>query len=318
MYFPVSGVEVSSLIPLVVSFVVSFFCSMGGLSGAFLILPFQMSVLGFTSPAVSSTNFVFNIVAIPSGVYRYIREGRMAWPLAWIIILGTLPGIFIGAAIRISYLPDPKNFKVFMGCVLLYMALRLFWDLKGMTGKEKSKTEEIEKSFREKSVRMRKDVAAGGVQTPAIRTLRFSGTEYAYEFYGEKFSFHTMKLSALAFAVGIVGGIYGVGGGAIIAPFLVAFFRLPIYTIAGATLFGTFITSIGGALFYALIAPFYAHTGLLVAPDWLLGALFGIGGFLGMYCGARLQKYFPARFIKLILILAILFLGMSYLLSLFL
>ena len=318
MHFPVSGVEVSPLIPLVVSFVVSFFCSMGGLSGAFLILPFQMSVLGFTSPAVSSTNFVFNIVAIPSGVYRYIREGRMAWPLAWIIILGTLPGIFIGAAIRISYLPDPKNFKVFMGCVLLYMALRLFWDLKGMTGKEKSKTEEIEKSFREKSVRMRKDVAAGGVQTPAIRTLRFSGTEYAYEFYGEKFSFHTMKLSALAFAVGIVGGIYGVGGGAIIAPFLVAFFRLPIYTIAGATLFGTFITSIGGALFYALIAPFYAHTGLLVAPDWLLGALFGIGGFLGMYCGARLQKYFPARFIKLILILAILFLGMSYLLSLFL
>jgi len=318
MYFPVSGVEVSSLIPLVVSFVVSFFCSMGGLSGAFLILPFQMSVLGFTSPAVSSTNFVFNIVAIPSGVYRYIREGRMAWPLAWIIILGTLPGIFIGAAIRISYLPDPKNFKVFMGCVLLYMALRLLLDLKGMTGKEKSKTEEIEKSFREKSVRMRKDVAAGGVQIPAIRTLRFSGTEYAYEFYGEKFSFHTMKLSALAFAVGIVGGIYGVGGGAIIAPFLVAFFRLPIYTIAGATLFGTFITSIGGALFYALIAPFYAHTGLLVAPDWLLGALFGIGGFLGMYCGARLQKYFPARFIKLILILAILFLGMSYLLSLFL
>jgi hypothetical protein len=55
----------------------------------------------------------------------------------------------------------------------------------------------------------------------------------------------------------------------------------------------------------------YAHTGLLVAPDWLLGALFGIGGFLGMYCGARLQKYFPARFIKLILVLAILFLGVT-------
>ena len=50
MYFPVSGVEVSPLIPLAVSFVVSFFTSMGGISGAFLLLPFQMSVLGFTSP----------------------------------------------------------------------------------------------------------------------------------------------------------------------------------------------------------------------------------------------------------------------------
>ena len=316
MYFPVSGVEVSPLIPILVSFVVSFFCSMGGLSGAFLILPFQMSVLGFTSPAVSSTNFVFNIVAIPSGVYRYIREGRMAWPLAWIIILGTLPGIFIGATIRVSYLPDPKHFKVFIGCVLLYMALRLVLDLRAKTGQEKSKTEEIEKSFRERSTRMLKAAAAGETRNPVIRTIKFSLTEYAYEFYGEKFSFNTMTLSSLAFAVGIIGGIYGVGGGAIIAPFLVAFFHLPIYTIAGATLFGTFLTSIAGALFYALIAPFYRDTGLMVAPDWMLGALFGVGGFLGMYFGARLQKYFPARLIKLILIFAILFLGVSYLLAL--
>jgi uncharacterized protein len=95
-------------------------------------------------------------------------------------------------------------------------------------------------------------------------------------------------LSSLAFAVGILGGIYGVAGGAIIAPFLVAFFHLPIYTIPGATLFGTFITSIGGALFYALIAPVYSHTGLMIAPYWMLGAFFGAGGFLGMYSGARL------------------------------
>jgi hypothetical protein len=286
---------------------------MGGISGAFLLLPFQMSVLGFTSPAVSSTNLVFNIVAIPSGVYRYIREGRMAWPLAWIIILGTLPGIFIGAAIRINYLPDPKHFKVFMGFVLLYMALRLVFDLRAKAGQEKSKTEEIEKGFRERSARMRKAVAAGEARSPVIRTTRFSLTEYAYEFYGERFSFNTMTLSALAFAVGIVGGIYGVGGGAIIAPFLVAIFHLPIYTIAGATLFGTFITSIGGALFYASIAPIYTHTGLMVAPDWMLGALFGVGGFLGIYCGARLQKYFPARLIKLVLALTILFLSLTYL-----
>jgi uncharacterized protein len=313
MYFPVSGVDVSPLIPLVVSFIVSFFTSMGGISGAFLLLPFQMSVLGFTSPAVSSTNLVFNIAAIPSGVYRYIREGRMAWPLAWITLLGTLPGVFIGAIIRINYLPDPRHFKVFMGCVLLYMALRLLLDLRAKTGAEKSKAEQIEESFRERSSRMRKASSAGEMQAPAIRTIKFSLTEYAYEFYGEKFSFNTVTLSALAFAVGIVGGIYGVGGGAIIAPFLVAFFHLPIYTIAGATLFGTFLTSIAGALFYALIAPFYSSTGLMVAPDWLLGALFGAGGFLGMYCGARLQKYFPATFIKGILTLILLFLALTYL-----
>ena len=112
--------------------------------------------------------------------------------------------------------------------------------------------------------------------------------------------------------MGILGGTYGVGGGAIIAPFLVAIFHLPVYTIAGAALLGTFLTSIAGVAFYSIIAPVYALTGLSISPDWMLGALFGAGGFLGMYCGVRAQKYFPAVLIKLILAVTILFLALSY------
>jgi uncharacterized membrane protein YfcA len=65
MLFPISGVETYVFIPPLVAIVISFFCSMGGVSGAFLLLPFQMSVLNFTSPSVSSTNLIYNIVAIP-------------------------------------------------------------------------------------------------------------------------------------------------------------------------------------------------------------------------------------------------------------
>lgn len=71
--FPVSGVTTSIFLPPLVAFVISALTSLGGVSGAFILLPFQMSYLGFTSPAVTSTNFVFNIVAIPSGVYRYFK-----------------------------------------------------------------------------------------------------------------------------------------------------------------------------------------------------------------------------------------------------
>ena len=135
MYFPIADIQVSPWIPPLVAFVISFFTSMGGVSGAFLILPFQVSFLGFTSPAVSATNQLFNIVAIPSGVYRYIKEGRMVWPLTWAVIIGTLPGVLIGAILRIQYLPNPKNFKMFVGLVLLYIGGRLiklkfhrFWE----------------------------------------------------------------------------------------------------------------------------------------------------------------------------------------------
>ena len=116
-HFASSGVDTWLLTPPLVAFVVSTFTSMGGISGAFLLLPFQVSVLHFTSPAVSATNFVYNIVAIPSGVYRYMKEGRMAWPLAWIVIIGTLPGVLIGYYLRkgkleeVSATGDPEAVK---------------------------------------------------------------------------------------------------------------------------------------------------------------------------------------------------------------
>ena len=117
--------------------------------------------------------------------------------------------------------------------------------------------------------------------------------------------------------MGIIGGTYGIGGGAIIAPFLIAIFGLPVYTVAGAALLGTFLTSVIGVVFYFIIAPMFADTGLAIAPDWSLGALFGLGGLLGMYCGARMQKYFPAKTIKIILGSVILFLSATYLINFF-
>jgi len=218
VYFPTSGVNVFPLIPFIVAFVVSFFTSMGGVSGAFLLLPFQVSALGFASPSVSPTNLVYNIVAIPSGVYRYIKEGRMAWPLVWVIISGTLPGVFIGAIFRIKYLLDPKNFKFFVGCVLLYIAVRLLYDLTPRDGAQKAKTNALEENCKKRSSQINGLQEASPRGDGVIRTVKFSLMEYTYKFYGETFSFNTIALFVFAFVVGIVGGICGIGGGSISLP----------------------------------------------------------------------------------------------------
>jgi hypothetical protein len=107
-----------------------------------------------------------------------------------------------------------------------------------------------------------------------------------------------IRIFAIALIVGVIGGTYGIGGGAIIAPFCVAVFHLPVYTIAGAALMGTFITSIAGVFFYSVVP---AKAGMATSPDWLLGFLFGIGGTIGIYLGARCQKFIPQRYIKLVL-----------------
>ena len=313
MYFETSGVEVAPWIPPLVALVVSFFTSMGGVSGAFLLLPFQMSFLNFTSPSVSATNFVFNIVAIPSGVYRYLKEGRMAWPLTWVVIIGTLPGVFIGYYLRVLYLPDPRAFKLFVGCVLLYIGVRLIYELTGKASAGKAKMKALEDKFRERTKQIKDQqnsrVASGLPPEAVVKTISVSFKRIEYEFWGERFSYSTIAMFFLAFFVGVIGGTYGIGGGAIIAPFCVAVFHLPVYTIAGAALMGTLITSVAGVVFYSIIP---AKAGMATSPDWLLGFLFGAGGFVGIYLGARFQKFVPQKAIKLMLGTIIVFLAIRY------
>jgi len=310
MFFPTAGITVDPWIPPLVAFAISFFTSMAGVSGAFLLLPFQMSFLGFTSPSVSATNHLFNIVAIPSGVYRYLKEGRMVWPLAWVVILGTLPGVLIGGVVRINYLPDPRHFKLFAAAVLLFVGFRMASDLiKRRNGNGKATAE----ARFQQLVRAQRERAAAGHVEPAVRVERLTLHELSFSFYGEQYTFRTAGIFTLSFIVGIVGGIYGIGGGAIIAPFFVAFYRLPIYIVAGATLMGTCVTSLTGVLFFQAIAPLYPS--MSVTPDWTLGALFGLGGMAGMYLGARCQKHVPAHLIKWMLVAIIFYTASKYVLA---
>ena len=290
--FPVAGVKTYVFIPPVVAFVISFFTSMAGISGAFLLLPFQMSFLGFTTTSVTSTNFLFNVTGTPGGIYRYIKECRFAWPVALIIVAGIIPGVLVGYHIRIKFLPDPKSFKLFVGFVLLFVALKLIKDAwaKNTGGQENSCNLNDRVN----------NVALG------LKKTRF-------DFRKATHSFSTGGMLGLAFIVGIVGGVYGIGGGSIIAPFLITFFKLPVYAIAGAVLLGTFTSSAAGVAFYSLIP----LNGEVAPPDWMLGILFGAGGLLGMYFGAKMQRYVSEKWIKLILGIIVFIIASRYVLKFF-
>jgi uncharacterized membrane protein YfcA len=292
IHFTVSGVETSIFIPPLIAFVISFFSSMAGITGAFLILPFQMSALGFVTPSVSATNFLYNVVGTPGGILRYMREGRMVWPLALAITIGTLPGVLVGYYIRVRYLPDPRSFKLFVGVILLYIGMRVV----------------------KKIIRTGGASATGENGNFTVSNVTYSLSRMGFDFQAQRVEFSLAAIIILSLVVGVIGGIYGIGGGAIIAPFCVAFLNIPVHTVAGAAMFGTFVTSIVGVAVYSLI-PFY--NGQTAPPDWFLGILFGIGGLLGMYLGATCQKYVPERIIQAILALIIFAVSINYILQFF-
>jgi len=274
------------MLAFVFAYLAASLMSLGGLSGALLILPFQVSVLGLTGPAITATNHLYNVVAIPGGVFRYAKEQRMLWSLTGIIVAGTFPGVLLGAYLRTRWLANPTWFKLFVGAVLVFTGSRILAKLKNPT----------------------KPLAT--VAEFNVRTTRLDLRQLTYTFQGDTHSVPVPPLMLLTVIVGVVGGAYGIGGGAIIAPFLVSFWRLPVHTIAGATLFGTFLTS---ALAVGIFVTM-AHTGLApdAMPDLVLGLTFGLGGLCGTYTGARLQRFVRPRVIEILLTLSIGGLGLSY------
>jgi uncharacterized membrane protein YfcA len=100
----------------------------------------------------------------------------------------------------------------------------------------------------------------------------------------------------LAFVVGIVGGVYGVGGGSMLAPILLAL-GLSVRTVAGPALLSTFLTSVVGVATFAVLAA----THQAAAPDWAVGIGAGLGGLAGGYVGARLQPRLPEQALRRLL-----------------
>ncbi|MFJ9523455.1 sulfite exporter TauE/SafE family protein [Kitasatospora sp. NPDC101801] len=96
-----------------------------GVSGAVFLLPVQVSVLGVPSPAVTPTNLLFNVVAAPGALLRYRRAGRLGGPLTRLLIAGTVPGVVIGAGVRVFAVPGPQVFRLLVAAMLLPLGVWL-------------------------------------------------------------------------------------------------------------------------------------------------------------------------------------------------
>jgi uncharacterized membrane protein YfcA len=249
----VLGAGWTEAVALTAAFVISAITTPAGISGAVLLLPFQVGVLGTPSPAVTPTNLLYNVISTPAALYRYRRQHQTGGRLAVTLIAGTLPGVIAGSVIRVELVPGARVFDLLVAGLLLPL---------------------------------------GGWLIVARRN---HGPDRPARHIPEP------ALLALAAVTGCVGGIYGIGGGAILAPVLIGSGR-PAAEVAPATIASTFVTSLGGVLTFTLLS---LREGP-VAPNWPTGIALGIGGIAGGYLGARLQSRLPDTQIRRIVgILAI-------------
>jgi uncharacterized protein len=253
----------TEIVALVAAFFIALLATPAGISGAVLLLPFQVSVLGTPSPAVTPTNLLYNVVATPGALYRYWRQGQTGGRLALVLIAGTLPGVVAGSVIRVELLPGPRVFDLVVASVLLPLGIWL------------ALTRPARMEAADRPARL--------IPTPILVTL-----------------------SAV---VGCVGGIYGIGGGSILAPILIGAGRRP-FEVAPAALASTFVTSVAGVITFTILS---VHHHGSVAPDWPTGIALGVGGLAGAYTGARIQSRLPDVLIRRLVGVLVIAIGARYL-----
>jgi uncharacterized protein len=260
----VLGTGWTEAVALVTAYVIALLATPAGISGAVLLLPFQVSVLGTPSPAVTPTNLLYNVVSTPGALYRYWRQGQTGSRLALVLIAGTLPGVVAGSVIRVKVLPGPGVFDLVVAAVLIPLGIWLALTRPSRPDREPARP-------------------ARHIPVPA--------------------------LIVLAAAVGCVGGIYGIGGGSILAPVLIGAGRRAV-EVAPAALASTFVTSVAGVITFSILS-ISQHAP--VAPNWPTGIALGVGGLAGGYSGARIQSRLPDVLIRRLVGVLVIAIGARYL-----
>jgi uncharacterized protein len=253
------------VVALVAAYGIAALATPAGISGAVLLLPFQISVLGTPSPAVTPTDLLYNVVATPGALYRYWRQGQTGGRLALVLIAGTVPGVIAGSVIRVELLPGPRVFDLVVAAVLLPLGIWLA-------------------------------LTRPAPDDNPARPARLIPAPV---------------LIVLAAAVGCVGGIYGIGGGSILAPLLIGTGRRAS-DVAPAALASTFVTSVAGVITFTILS---LHEPGVIAPDWPTGIALGAGGLAGGYTGARLQSRLPDTLIRRLVGILVIAIGARYLWS---
>jgi uncharacterized membrane protein YfcA len=119
----------------------------------------------------------------------------------------------------------------------------------------------------------------------AVGVLMFRGRAHVGDAAVKLGRENAFKLVLFGFGTGLFSGFFGIGGGFLIVPGLIAATGMPMLNAVGSSLVA--VTAFG-----LTTAGNYALSGLI---DWPLAAMFIAGGFLGSLGGARAAEQMSGK-----------------------
>jgi hypothetical protein len=257
----------NSLVVVAIGFLAGIFSGLFGIGGGIVMVPIMVILAGF--PLIKATGTSLAAIMLPVGIFgviAYHRARILDLRAAIFISSGLLISVVIGAWLAHSLPSDVM--RLLYGIFCLYVSWNFI--------------------------------------KPLEKLKKFRGESYLPEVEPDNNNHphpHFLPLIGVGLVAGVMSGMFGIGGGNIIVPFLVMFLKYPPKR-AIATSLAALLPPIGlpGVIYYYQQGTLDINIALLLAAGLLLGTVFG----------AKINMRMPSTQVKMLYGIFLIFVAIRF------
>lgn len=245
------------------------FGSIVGLGGGVIIVPslLYVSSIGLLDQIIEPSNaagislmvIIFN--ALSATIYNY-KEKRVDMKSGLFFFLASGPGTILGSILN-KYV-SINQFYILFGLIMILMTFLLT---------QQNKT---------KPIKIKWDVIKEYIDK--------DGTKHTY-------GYNRIVGFILAFCVGILGGLFGIGGGAILVPMMIILFQFPVHVATATSMFIILLSSSVGSI------PYIIQGDTIFTYVLVIGFGAFIGGRFGSYISTKMSSKVLTQTLRIVIIL---------------
>ena len=263
------------------------FGSLLGLGGGTLIVP--LLTLGFGLPLREAVGVSLVCVIVTSsasaGIYlqRHVANLRLGMTLELFTAIGALFGAMV------AFLLDERLIAGLFAALLVYVALSMLW-----RGREDAAA--AAQATREASAARAGEPEAIHEEGPTPG----AGGSYLLALSGPGYTIRNLPIGLGGSVVaGVVSALLGIGGGTVKVPVMHLAMGVPLRVATATSNLMIGITASAGAIVYLLRDEI----------DPYLAGIVCVGVFLGAIAGARLQQHIGLRYLRMLFVVVLLYIG---------
>lgn len=241
------------VICFLIGIIAAFVGGMMGLGGGIVLVPtlllFHQHTEAFawaTSEVIVGISLFVMIFTALSATFSYSKKGQIDYRTGLLFAVGSIPGGMLGSWLT-QYI-DGKLFAILFGCLMLILTLFMIF-----LPSANERTKWLPRRLQQK-------LGQGN-----IRVITLAGQTYIYKV-------PPLFTIFVATGIGIMSGLFGIGGGILIVPMMMILFHIPAHIATATSMFTILFLSMASTSTHVWLGHMVWEYALVFVPGAWIGA----------------------------------------------